>query len=195
MSKKKLLTKNEIYPPKKQSDSLRKIQWEYMIQEVHSLEEQIHEYYRLTPQTMNVALIGIAAIITFLGTNHFNQNISYILLIIVPLILAELATYHSNVAAQAAAMSEQRDRLYEILNIELGRKIFLGRVVADNRRGPIGTKFFMAIAGITIAATLIIGWFNIWPIPKQDFLGKSWWFWGWLFSTLLTILSIVFSYR
>lgn len=187
-------TSKNLINSAQQKKDLKEIQWQYMVEEINSLETQIHIYSRLTPQVMSLALIGTGAVITYLASNHFNQYTGRALVIIAPLIQAALGTYQHNVAAQIAAMAEQRDRLYIIMNNELDRKIFLGRIVSDNRRGSKGTLIFLVIGFIIVMTTLILGWFNVWYINTQNILGKSWWFWGWLLSAIITICSIFFSY-
>jgi hypothetical protein len=83
------------------------------------------------------------------------------LLVFLPL-LAIVATFHAQVAADVAVMAEVRDRLASVVNQKVKCPLLNVRLISDVRRFAMGTVAMNTAIGIAcalaVAAALLYGW-------------------------------------
>lgn len=141
-----------------------------MIGEIHELNNQIHQYLRITPQTFTLMLgipttaMALAAVINFIDTESV-QLYSYITFLIIPLILATLALYHLNVTSEAAVLAVQRDRLCLLVNKKLKKEIFTAPYVSKYLRYLLGTISLFILGLLVVAIVVGVGIYNAMYTP------------------------------
>jgi hypothetical protein len=159
----------------------------YLVQEINSLETQIHEYLRLTPTTLSVIFAASGVAIALGYSNSSTPMMRNIVLVIFPVMIGLLMVYHFNVASEVAGLAEQRDRLRAQANRALGgRKVFVGRLVSDVRRGSWGTWTLYALAVCILAGAIWLGF--------QNALHEGiWWIRAQTISTIITVIALAIA--
>ncbi len=116
------------------------------------METDIRADQRSVAQTMNLVVVFLA-----LAAAATKDDTQRAVLMGAPVILSAICVYNLNVASDAAARSEHRDRLAAMINKRLGEEVFASRAIADIRRGSLGTISAYLLAGIVVTASLIVG--------------------------------------
>lgn len=159
----------------------------YQVQEINSLETQIHEYLRLTPTTLNVIFAASGAAIALGYSSSSTSMMRSIVLVIFPVMIGLLMVYHFNVASEVAGLAELRDRLRAQANRALGgRKVFVGRLVSDVRRGSWGTWTMYALAVCILTGAIGLGFQN----ASHEGI---WWVRAQIVSTVITFVALVIA--
>ena len=156
----------------------------FMIEEIHALDIQAHEYLRITPNSMNLALAAAGAAIALALSDHSSDLLRNFVLLMSPLFIGIPLVYHFNVTSEAAALGEQQDRLSYRVNKALGRPIFVGRVVADLRRCPSGTIALLVLDSVILLAVIVMGLINAWAAGGL-------WLVGQIIVSALTVVAIL----
>jgi hypothetical protein len=160
---------------------------ELMVQEIHELNQQIHNYLRITPTTMGLAatLIGGA---TALYTTNLSEFVHFGVLLVLPVVMSILLSYHFSVASEVAVLAEVRDRLSYRVNSALGRPVFVTRVASDLLRGSTPAWTQLAPVGFLMLVVMVLGIVNAWEINTK------WLFAIQLISNILVAMSLVISF-
>ncbi len=151
---------------------------EYMIDEINALNKEAHQYLRLPHLILNLAFSALPLVIA----QSWGGKPTDLSLLVAPLVFGILAMYNLNLAAEAAGLSEIRDRLANQVNKAIKQPIFLMRVLSDARRGSPGTVAAYGLAIVVILITMTYGLIH----AKQV---NQWWFLLQITVTFIPILA------
>jgi hypothetical protein len=130
---------------------------EFMVREIQALNLEIATLKREIRAVLGLVITAAGLVATL--QEKLSTNLAAIIL---PFLLTGLATYSFNLNADVASLAEQRDRLSNYVNRTSGTKVFLTRIISDQRRGSAGTAATYILAGMIVVASLIAGFFFAW---------------------------------
>ena len=165
---------------------------EVLREQARDFDLEIRTALRSTTTVMTVALIVLTLGVSL--TKDVSRDIG--LLVLFPL-LAIVATFHAQVAADVAVMAEVRDRLASIVNHETKYPLLNVRLISDIRRFAAGTVGMNAVVGLAGAFTMYFALDYAWDRSKADsvprvFAGGAY-FWLMLAVIVLTIAAILLA--
>lgn len=165
------------------SDKLSGDALKYTIGEIQELNRQIHEYYRLTPQTMTVIAIVAGSVAATFAIN--SDLLKHGIFLAAPVILAVAIVYHFNVATEAGARMEHMDRLSARVNRSLGTKVFVAHHISKLLKFSMGTMIMGALVGCILVSIAAVGPIYAW---------NTQWFYFQLFSSTLSLVAVIVAF-
>ena len=145
---------------------------EFMVREIQALNGEINALKRETR-----AVLGLVVSAATLVASMSDRGAKSWAVILLPFLLTGLAAYSFNLNADIASLAEQRDRLSDHVDRQLGarledghyrERIFLTREVSNIRRGAAGTAATYVLAGAIVVAANIFGLREVW-LQAQEF--------------------------
>jgi hypothetical protein len=157
--------------------------------QVNAFDAEIRTALRSTATILTIAVVVIT-----LGVSLAKDVRDIGLLVFFPL-LAIVATFHTQVAADVAVMAEVRDRLASVVNHKVKYPLLNVRLISDVRRFAMGTVAMNTAIGIACAlaaaAALRYGWDRSTADPPV-FGGKAY-FWLMLALIVLPVAAVVLA--
>lgn len=139
-----------------------------MVKEVLHLNEQIHQYLRLTEKTMALAISIVAAVV---AAQKFDA-IRLPAVVSAPLVLCIIFVFHANNDIESIVQSEVRDRLSRKINRLVGDEVILIRDASDELRFSCTTRILAVLYGILMLVVICLAFYlafkegnaNLWVI-------------------------------
>lgn len=160
-----------------------------MTQEIIALNDQIHQYLRITTQVIAFTVAVLAAVISIQSNDEMWAVTASIC---APLLLSIAFVYHANVANEVAALAEVRDRLCGKVNRLLGDDVMWLRAASDaSLRGGKITNIITGQYVIVTLLVILLGEISVLRATSPYWIA---WTLAWFLLSLLSVATSTYAF-